>query len=77
MRKFLALLIAVGLGVAFYKQKAAEQKSPSSEKPVTATAVQPGAGRTPSEHNFAKRALDRAGDVKRQVAQQRKENNAP
>jgi hypothetical protein len=68
MRKFLVIAVLAGLGWLFVVQKRTE--SPK-EAPKTAVA-QTASPRPVSEHNWMKHSLDRANEVKRQVAQQRK-----
>jgi hypothetical protein len=76
MRKFLVLTVLVGLTILFVVQKRNESAKPApSEKKVAVqntTASQP--PRPVSEHNWMKNSLDRANDVKKQVAQQRKQD---
>jgi hypothetical protein len=75
MRKFLVIAALAGLAWLFVVQKRNETAKPA----VTATksAGQTTASVSPrpvSEHNWMKRSLDRTNEVKRQVAQQRKED---
>jgi len=76
MRKFLVLTVLAGLTLLFVVQKQNEPaKTAASEKKVPAQHVTSAqAPRPVSEHDWMKRSLDRANDVKRQVAQQRKED---
>jgi hypothetical protein len=73
MRKFLVIAVLAGLTWLFVVQKRNESPKNVPEKVAaqTATTASP---RPVSEHNWMKRSLDRAGEVKRQVAQQRKED---
>ena len=73
MRKFIVIAVLAALTWLFVVQKRSEPQKPSPEKATTQamTAVSP---RPVSEHNWMKRSLDRASEVKRQVAQQRKED---
>jgi hypothetical protein len=75
MRKFVVIAVLAGLAWLFIVQK----RSETSKAAVTATkpAGQTVASVSPrpvSEHNWMKRSLDRTNEVKRQVAQQRKED---
>lgn len=75
MRKFLVIAVLAGLAWLFVIQK----RNQTTQPPVTATklAGQTVAATSPrpvSEHNWMKRSLDRTNEVKRQVAQQRKED---
>jgi len=70
MRKFLVIVVLVGLTVLFVAQK---RNAP--DKPANKTVAQVAGTPTPrpvSEHNWMKRSLDRTNEVTRQVAQQRK-----
>ena len=74
MRKFLVIAVLAGLSWLFVVQKQTE-----TSKPVTGTKAVPQAAasvspRPVNEHNWMKNSLDRANEVKRQVAQQRKED---
>jgi hypothetical protein len=60
----LILLLSLGVGGVWLAKS--HQKENDAPQPPQATAV--------SEHNWAKHALDRTAEVKRQVAQQRKED---
>ncbi|HEY2138634.1 MAG TPA: hypothetical protein VGH00_01035 [Chthoniobacterales bacterium] len=70
MRNFLIIAVLVGLGWLFVIQKRNEAQKAIPEKAI-AQAASP---RPVSEHNWMKRSLDRTNEVKRQVAQQRKED---
>jgi hypothetical protein len=76
MRKFLVIAVLAGLAWVFVVQKRNEPQKAAPEKVMaqTATTASP---RPVSEHNWMKRSIDRTNDVKRQVAQQRKENGTP
>ncbi|HVF72086.1 MAG TPA: hypothetical protein VM940_10815 [Chthoniobacterales bacterium] len=70
MRPFLVIAVLAGLTWFFVVQK-----QPETAKAVTsheAAAKATASPRTVSEHNWMKNSLDRANEVKRQVAQQRK-----
>ena len=77
MRAFLGFLLAAGIigGGLYHKQRGAAHADAADLKPsavpsAKAPAAAPPA--QPSPHHWPKRALDRAADVKRQVADQRK-----
>ena len=77
MRIFLGLLVAGGIvgAVVMQKQRQAPDKQPAAPKPaVVATAKAPTAAPAgqPAAQHWPKRALDRAADVKRQVADKNK-----
>jgi hypothetical protein len=72
MRKFLVFAVLVGMAVLFVMQKRSEPQKAAPETKVPQTATT--SPRPVSEHNWMKRSLDRTNDVKRQVAQQRKED---
>jgi hypothetical protein len=73
MRKFLAIAALAGLAWLFVVQKRNEPQKAAPEK-VVAQAAASVSPRPVSEHNWMKRSLDRTNEVKRQVAQQRKED---
>jgi hypothetical protein len=74
MRKFFVIAVLAGLTWLFIAQKRSEPAKPTpANKPVAQTAGSP-SQRPVSEHNWMKHSLDRVSDVKRQVAQQRKED---
>ncbi|MEY2491331.1 MAG: hypothetical protein QOH24_282 [Verrucomicrobiota bacterium] len=66
------------LGIIFYRQKLAE-RSPAQIKPAEhASSVQPALTPRPaSEHDWAKSAIDRAQEVKKQVKRERASNEVP
>jgi hypothetical protein len=76
MRKFLVIAVLAGLAWLFVVQKRNESAKPArTSAKVVATSVKPAAQTTTrpvSEHNWMKNSLDRANEVKSQVAQQRK-----
>jgi len=74
MRKFLVIAVLTGLAVLFAIQKRNEPQKTAPETKVAQTATT--SPRPVSEHNWMKRSLDRTNEVKRQVAQQRKEDGA-
>jgi hypothetical protein len=73
MRKFLVIAVLAGLTWLFIVQKRSESAKPA-ENSKTVTQVAAASPRPVSEHNWMKHSLDRANEVKRQVAQQRKED---
>jgi hypothetical protein len=72
MKKFLVIAVLAGLTVLFAIQKRNEPQKTAQENKVAQTATT--SPRPVSEHNWMKRSLDRTNEVKRQVAQQRKED---
>ena len=82
MRTIVVLLIATGLGILFYHQKQHEQlpSQPASSQTVTKTAPanpsQP-PPQTTSEHNWMKRSLDRATDVRDAARAQTQQSQDP
>jgi hypothetical protein len=84
MRTFMALVIAGGLGALFYYQKhheptnTADVKAGATAQPVHWT----GAANNPpprpvSEHNWMKRSLDRATEVRDQARAQTQQSQNP
>jgi hypothetical protein len=74
MRKFLVIAVLAALTWLFVAQKRSETaKGNSNGKTVMQIAGSP-TPRPAGEHNWMKHSLDRANEVKRQVAQQRKED---
>jgi hypothetical protein len=74
MRYFVVVAL-IALGVIFLHHKKAENSAPQK----TAEAV-PQASLTPrpaSEHDWAKAAIDRTNEVKRQVKRERASNEVP
>jgi hypothetical protein len=74
MRKFLVIAILSGLALLFAIQKRSEPQKTLPETKVAQTDTT--SPRPVSEHNWMKRSLDRTNEVRRQVAQQRKEDGA-
>jgi hypothetical protein len=72
MRKFLVIAVLAGLTCLFVLQKRSEPQRTAPAKVVAQAATT--SPRSVSEHNWMKRSLDRTNEVKRQVAQQRKED---
>ncbi|HEX8078482.1 MAG TPA: hypothetical protein VF511_11755 [Chthoniobacterales bacterium] len=76
MRKFLVIAVLAGLSILFLMQKRTEPPKPrTTDKAVAQTSAAP-SPRPLSEHNWMKRSLDRTNEVKRQVADQRKQDPA-
>jgi hypothetical protein len=75
MRKFLVIAVLAGLALLFVIQKRNQTTQPTvtAAKPAGQT-VASTSPRPVSEHNWMKRSLDRTNEVKRQVAQQRRED---
>jgi hypothetical protein len=73
MKTFLAVVAVAGLGWLFLVQQHHDAEKPAPT-PTQTVSKQPAAPRAVSEHNWMKRSLDRTNDVKRQVAEQRKED---
>ena len=72
MKTFVFVVIMAGLGVVFLIQKRNEQSAATTaaNQPVATQSVSQHPG---SEPNWMKHALDPTAKVKRQVAEQRKE----
>jgi hypothetical protein len=65
------------LGCLFLAQKNHENQPVAPAATPTTASTQPAAAPRPvSEHNWMKRSLDRTNEVKRQVAEQRKQDTA-
>jgi hypothetical protein len=82
MRAFLVLVIAIALGFVYYRQKHNEAPPPTvAAKPVVTATQPPQLTPAPrgvaSEHNWMKRALDRAADVRDQSRAQTKQGQDP
>lgn len=75
MRGFLIVVIIVGLGYFFLRQKQSDT-SPATGKPVVAQLTPAPRGQA-SEHNWMKRSLDRARDVTEQSRAQTQESQKP
>ena len=73
MRALLIVIVSVAVvgGVLTHRNRG-RSKEPEAQKAVAA--AHSSAAREPSQHNWPKRTLDRAADVKRQVAEQRQED---
>ncbi len=74
MRKFLVIAVLAGLAWLFVVQKRNETTKTEATTTKAAQTVAATSPRPVSEHNWMKRSLDRTNEVKRQVAQQRKED---
>ncbi len=74
MRKFLVIAILAGLAWLFVVQKRSEPQKTAPEKTLAQAKTAAVSPRPVSEHDWMKRSLDRTNEVKRQVAQQRKED---
>jgi hypothetical protein len=75
MRYFVVVALIV-LGVIFLRQKQAENSAPQKKaaEAVAQAALTP---RPASEHDWAKAAIDRTNEVKRQVKRERASNEVP
>lgn len=74
MRLVLGILAVIAVGVGISKHLVREQPA-ASVPPAAIVNAQPTAAATPARQpHWPKSALDRAAEVKQQVAQQRKEN---
>jgi hypothetical protein len=80
MRGFLVIVIIVGLGYFFLRQKQSETPAVTG-KPVAAQTVEakltPAPRGQASEHNWMKRSLDRARDVTEQSRAQTQDSQKP
>jgi hypothetical protein len=80
MRGFLIFVVIVGLGYFFLRQRQSDT-SPATTKTVTAqpatAALTPAPRGQASEHNWMKRSLDRARDVRDQSRAQTQESQKP
>ena len=74
MRYFVVIALIV-LGVIFLRQKKAEDSAP--QKTAQAVAQATLTPRPASEHDWAKAAIDRTNEVKRQVKRERASNEVP
>ena len=74
MRKFLVIAVLAGLTWLFIVQKRSESAKPEPKSKTVSQVTAAPSPRPVSEHNWMKHSLDRANEVKRQVAQQRKED---
>jgi hypothetical protein len=80
MRGFLIFVVIVGLGYFFLRQKRSETPA-ATGKPVATQSVEakltPAPQEQASEHNWMKRSLDRARDVRDQSRAQTQESQKP
>jgi len=75
MRILLGLIVTAAIAYGVLRYKKSEEPAAAPVATAKAQVAQPAASpREVSEHNWAKRSLDRAAEVKRQVAAQQKEN---
>ena len=74
MRYFVVVAL-IALGVIFLRQKKAEDSAP--QKTAQAVAQATLTPRPASEHDWAKAAIDRTNEVKRQVKRERASNEVP
>jgi hypothetical protein len=74
MRYFVVVAL-IALGVIFLRQKKAENSAP--QKTAEAVAQASLTPRPASEHDWAKAAIDRTNEVKRQVKRERASNEVP
>jgi cell division protein FtsX len=74
MRYFVVVAL-IALGVIFLRQKNAENSAP--QKTAQAVAQATLTPRPASEHDWAKAAIDRTNEVKRQVKRERASNEVP
>lgn len=74
--KIVVGFLIVACVVGFLLSRRPPEKPAAAAPIVSAPSAQSAAPREPSEHNWPKRALDRVGDVKRQVAAQRAQDDA-
>lgn len=82
MRTIVVLLIATGLGILFYHQK---QVAPAGAQPASSAAMTKTApanpaqppSQTTSEHNWMKRSLDRATEVRNTARAQTRQSQDP
>ena len=76
MRTVVVLVVVAVLGWLFLAQKQHESQKAATTAPVTTSKQTAASPRPVSEHNWMKRSLDRTNGVKRQVAEQRKQDGA-
>jgi hypothetical protein len=80
MRGFVIFLVVAGLGYFFLRQKQTDPP-PTAAKPVATQSVEakltPAPPGQASEHNWMKRSLDRARDVRDQSRAQTEESQKP
>ena len=76
MRTAVVLVVVAVLGWLFLAQKQHENQKVAAVATTTTTTQTAASPRPVSEHNWMKRSLDRTNEVKRQVAEQRKQDAA-
>ena len=74
MRTVVVVVAVAVLGWLFLAQKNHESQKVTSAPTVTTSKQTAAVPRPVSEHNWMKRSLDRTNEVKRQVAEQRKQD---
>ena len=80
MRTVTVLIVAVAVGGALFKYHNAKAPAAEEKKPAAVSAKAQPPPTTPSstsQHNWPKRAIDRAVEVKRDVAAKHKANEVP
>jgi hypothetical protein len=76
--RYVVIVGLVALGIIFYRQKSTERSRDQVKPAEHASLVQPALTARPvSEHNWAKSAIDRAQEVKKQVKRERTSNEVP
>jgi hypothetical protein len=74
MRFIVGFLVVATIAVGILKHNRHEEPAAPATPTAQIAKAQPEPVRTTSEHNWPKSSLDRVSDVKRQVAQQRKDD---
>jgi hypothetical protein len=76
--RYVIIVGLAALGIIFYRQKSTERSPDQVASAEHASSLQPTLTPRPaSEHNWAKSAIDRAQDVKKQVKRERASNEVP
>jgi len=76
--RYVIIVGLAALGIIFYRQKSAERSPDQVKLAEHASTLQPALTPRPaSEHNWAKSAIDRAQEVKKQVKRERASNEVP
>ncbi|HEY2103280.1 MAG TPA: hypothetical protein VGH08_08505 [Chthoniobacterales bacterium] len=77
--RYVIIVGLAALGIIFYRQKSTERSPGQVASAEHASSLQPTTltPRPASEHNWAKSAIDRAQDVKKQVKRERASNEVP
>ena len=73
--RYIVVVALIALGVIFLRQKKAENSAP--QKTAEAVAQASLTPRPAGEHDWAKAAIDRTNEVKRQVKRERASNEVP